>query len=158
MKISRNTFLLSLITSVSLFACGDKKKKGDQTVIWNEIVALSATQAAPKGLSDGQLRMSVISDDASWDRLWSAVLKDTLCDFPQADFKKQVAVVVHNVKYLNNIKVLESTREADVRLLNLAVTRTALPVREKVQMAVILVPRASTKAVQVGKMKIRIQP
>ena len=158
MKISRNTFLLSLITSVSLFACGDKKKKGDQTVIWNEIVALSATQAAPKGLSDGQIRMSVISDDANWDRLWSAVLKDTLCDFPQADFKNQVAVVVHNVKYLNNIKVLESTREADVRLLNLAVTRTALPVREKVQMAVILVPRARTKAVQVGKMKIRIQP
>ncbi len=158
MKISRNTFLLSLITSVSLFACGDKKKKGQQTVVWNEMVALSATQAAPEGLSDGQIRMSVISNDASWDRLWSAVLKDTLCVFPQADFKNQVAVVVHNVKYLNNIKVLKSTREADVRLLNLAVTRTALPVREKVQMAVILIPRASTKAVQVGKMKIKIQP
>jgi len=158
MRISRNTFLLSLISSVSLFACGDKKKKGEQTVVWNEMVALSSTRSAPEGLSDGQIRMSVISDDVSWDRLWSAVLKDTLCVFPQADFKNQVAVVVHNVKYLNNIKVLESTREADVRLLNLAVTRTALPVREKVQMAVILVPRASTKAIQVGKMKIKIQP
>ena len=158
MKISRNTFLLSLISSVSLFACGDKKKKGEQTVVWNEMVALSSTRSAPEGLSDGQIRMSVISDDVSWDRLWSAVLKDTLCVFPQADFKNQVAVVVHNVKYLNNIKVLESTREADVRLLNLAVTRTALPVQEKVQMAVILVPRASTKAIQVGKMKIKIQP
>ena len=158
MKISRNTFVLSLISSVSLFACGDKKKKGEQTVVWNEMVALSAAQAAPEGLNDGQLRMSVISDDASWGKLWSVVLKGTLCDFPQADFKKQVAVVVHNVKYLNEIKVLESTREADVRLLNLAVTRTALLVREKVQMAVILVPRANTKAVQVGSMKIKIQP
>ena len=45
MKISRNTFILSLISSVSLFACGDKKKKGEQTVVWNEMVALSATQA-----------------------------------------------------------------------------------------------------------------
>jgi len=158
MKISRNTFLLSLLSSVSLFACGEKKKKGEQTVIWNEMVALSATEAAPKGLNDGQIRMSVISDDESWDKLWSAVLKDTLCDFPQADFDNQVAVLVHNVKYLNAIKVLESTREADVRLVNLAVTRTALPVREKVHMAVILVPRASTKAVQVGSMKIKIQP
>jgi len=158
MKISRNTFLLSLLSSVSLFACGEKKKKGDQTVIWNEMVALSATEAAPKGLNDGQIRMSVISDDESWDKLWSAVLKDTLCDFPQADFDNQVAVLVHNVKYLNAIKVLKSTREADVRLVNLAVTRTALPVREKVHMAVILVPRASTKAVQVGSMKIKIQP
>ena len=158
MKISRNTFILSLISSVSLFACGDKKKKGEQTVVWNEMVALSATRAAPEGLDDGQLRMSLISDEDNWDKLWSAVLKGTLCDFPRADFKNQVAVVVHNVKYLNGIKVLESTKEADVRLLNLAVTRTALPVREKVQMAVILVPRANTKAVQVGKMKIRIQP
>ena len=158
MKISRNTFLLSLLSSVSLFACGEKKKKGDQTVIWNEMVALSATEAAPKGLNDGQIRMSVISDDESWDKLWSAVLKDTLCDFPQANFDNQVAVLVHNVKYLNAIKVLKSTREADVRLVNLAVTRTALPVREKVHMAVILVPRASTKAVQVGSMKIKIQP
>jgi hypothetical protein len=158
MKISRNTFILSLISSVSLFACGDKKKKGEQTVVWNEMVALSATRAAPEGLDDGQLRMSLISDEASWNKLWSAVLKDTRCVFPRADFKNQVAVVVHNVKYLNGIKVLESTKEADVRLLNLAVTRTALLVREKVQMAVILVPRANTKAVQVGKMKIGIQP
>jgi hypothetical protein len=158
MKISRNTFILSLISSVSLFACGDKKKKGEQTVVWNEMVALSATRAAPEGLDDGQLRMSLISDEASWNKLWSAVLKDTRCVFPRADFKNQVAVVVHNVKYLNGIKVLESTKEADVRLLNLAVTRTDLPVREKVRMAVILVPRANTKAVQVGKMKIKIQP
>ena len=158
MKISRNTFILSLISSVSLFACGDKKKKGEQTVVWNEMVALSATRAAPEGLDDGQLRMSLISDETSWDKFWSAVLKDTRCVFPRADFKNQVAVVVHNVKYLNGIKVLESTKEADVRLLNLAVTRTDLPVREKVRMAVILVPRANTKAVQVGKMKIRIQP
>ncbi|MEE2685467.1 MAG: hypothetical protein VYB09_04090 [Planctomycetota bacterium] len=158
MKISRNTFIFSLISSVSLFACGDKKKKGEQTVVWNEVVPLAATRSAPQGLSDGQIRMSVISDEDNWDRLWSAVLKDTLCEFPQANFTSQVAVVVHNVKYLNNIKVLESTREDDVRLLNLAVTRTALPVREKVQMAVILIPRASTKAVQVGKMKITIQP
>ena len=158
MKISRSTFLLSLLSSVSLFACGEKKKKGDQTVIWNEMVALSATEAAPRGLNDGQIRMSVISDDESWDKLWSAVLKDTLCVFPQADFKNQVAVLVHNVKYLNAIKVLESTSEADVRLVNLAVTRTALPVRAKVHMAVILVPRANTKAVQVGSMKITIQP
>ena len=157
MKISRSTFLLSLLSSVSLFACGDKKKKGEQTVIWNEMVALSATEAAPKGLNDGQIRMSVISDDESWDKLWSTVLKDTRCVFPQADFDNQVAVLVHNVKYLNEIKVLESTKEADVRLLNLAVTRTDLPVREKVRMAVILVPRANTKAVQVGKMKIKIQ-
>ena len=158
MKISRNTFIVSLISSVSLFACGDKKKKGEQTVVWNEMVALSATRAAPEGLDDGQLRMSLISDEASWNKLWSAVLKDSRCVFPRADFKNQVAVVVHNVKYLNGIKVLESTKEADVRLLNLAVTRTGLPVREKVQMAVILVPRANTKAVQVGKMKIKIQP
>ena len=158
MKISRNTFIVSLISSVSLFACGDKEKKGEQTVVWNEMVALSATRAAPEGLDDGQLRMSLISDEASWNKLWSAVLKDTRCVFPRADFKNQVAVVVHNVKYLNGIKVLESTKEADVRLLNLAVTRTDLPVREKVRMAVILVPRANTKAVQVGKMKIKIQP
>ena len=158
MKLLTTTCILSLVTSVSLFACGDKKKKGDQTVVWNEIVALSATEAAPEGLNDGQIRMSVISDDASWDKLWSAVLKDTLCDFPQADFENQVAVLVHNVKYLNEIKVLESTMEADVRLVNLAVTRTALPVRAKVQMAVILVPRANTKAIQVGTMKIKIQP
>jgi len=157
-KLLTTTCILSLVTSVSLFACGDKKKKGDQTVVWNEIVALSATEAAPEGLNDGQIRMSVISDDASWDKLWSAVLKDTLCDFPQADFENQVAVLVHNVKYLNEIKVLESTMEADVRLVNLAVTRTALPVRAKVQMAVILVPRANTKAIQVGTMKIKIQP
>ena len=158
MKISRNTFILSLISSVSLFACGDKKKKGEQTVIWNEMVALSATEAAPKGLNDGQIRMSVISDDESWDKLWSTVLKDTRCVFPQADFDNQVAVLVHNVKYLNEIKVLESTKEANVRLVNLAVTRTALPVRAKVHMVVILVPRANTRAVQVGKMKIKIQP
>ncbi|MFP6648949.1 MAG: hypothetical protein VB817_05790 [Pirellulaceae bacterium] len=158
MKLLTTTCILSLVTSVSLFACGDKKKKGDQTVVWNEIVALSATEAAPEGLNDGQIRMSVISDDASWDKLWSAVLKDTLCDFPQADFENQVAVLVHNVKYLNEIKVLESTREANVRLVNLAVTRTALPVRAKVHMAVILVPRANTRAVQVGTMKIKIQP
>ncbi len=158
MEISRSTFLLSLLSSVSLFAGGEKKKKGEQTVIWNEMVALSATEAAPKGLNDGQIRMSVISDDAHWDRLWSAVLKDTLCDFPQADFDNQVAVLVHNVKYLNEIKVLESTTEANVRLVNLAVTRTALPVKAKVHMAVILVPRANTRAVQVGTMKIKIQP
>ena len=158
MKISRNTFILSLISSVSLFACGDKKKKGEQTVVWNEMVALSATQAAPEGLSDGQIRMSVISDDASWDKLWSVVLKGTRCVTPQADFKNQLAVVVSNVKYLNEIKVLESTKEADVHLVNLGITRTALPVGEKVHMVVILVPRANTKAVQVGSMKIRIQP
>jgi hypothetical protein len=157
-KLLTTTCILILATNAPLFACGDKKKKGEQTVVWNEMVALSATRAAPEGLDDGQLRMSLISDEASWNKLWSAVLKDTRCVFPRADFKNQVAVVVYNVKYLNEIKVLESTKEADVRLLNLAVTRTALPVREKVQMAVILVPRANTKAVQVGKMKIRIQP
>ena len=69
MKISRNTFILSLISSVSLFACGDKKKKGEQTVVWNEMVALSATRAVPEGLDDGQLRMSLISDEDNWDKL-----------------------------------------------------------------------------------------
>jgi major membrane immunogen (membrane-anchored lipoprotein) len=158
MKISRNTFILSLISSVSLFACGDKKKKGEQTVVWNAMVARSAAQAAPEGLNDGQLRMSVISDDASWDKLWSVVLKGTRCVTPQADFKNQLAVVVSNVKYLNEIKVLESTKEADVHLVNLELIRTALPVGEKVHMVVMLVPRANTKAVQVGSMKIKIQP
>ena len=100
-------------------------------------VALAVTNAAPA--LDTPAKQAILIDDVTGTVLFEKNADDLM---PPSSMSKIMTVYM----------VFERLGEGSLKL------EDTLPVSEKVQMAVILIPRANTKAVQVGKMKITIQP
>jgi hypothetical protein len=77
---------------------------------------------------------------------------------PTVNFRKQVVVFHRNVNYYNRTRIFKVTLKDGVAEVLAAETMSAIPVTDKVAMALAVVPRAGVKAIQSGTALVPVRP
>ena len=77
---------------------------------------------------------------------------------PAVDFGKQVVVFHRNVNYYNRTRIFKVTLKDGVAEVLAAETMSAIPITDKVAMAMAAIPRGGVKAIQAGTVRIPVRP
>jgi hypothetical protein len=93
-------------------------------------------------------RIAFIGDLKQWAAVWEAF--DPQADQPQVDFEKNIVVMVKNVRFLNSIFISGATLDTGTLKVTAGETRTARPIRDKVQCAMFVVARDGIKKITDG--------
>jgi hypothetical protein len=75
---------------------------------------------------------------------------------PAVDFGKQVVVFQRNMNFYNRTRILKVTLKDGTAEVLAAETMSAIPISDKVAMALAVVPRAGLKAIQAGSVRIPV--
>jgi hypothetical protein len=76
---------------------------------------------------------------------------------PAVDFSKQVVVFHRNVAFYNRTRIFKVTLKDGVADVLAAETMSAIPITDKVAMALAVIPRAGVKAIQDGTVRIPVR-
>ena len=76
---------------------------------------------------------------------------------PAVDFARQVVVFHRNVAFYNHTRIFKVTLREGVAEVLAAETMSAIPVTDKVAMALAVIPRAHVKALQAGTARIPVR-
>lgn len=76
---------------------------------------------------------------------------------PAVDFGKQLVVFQRNVNFYNRTRIFKVTLKDGVAEVLAAETMSAIPVTDKVAMALAVIPRAGVKAIQAGTERIPVR-
>lgn len=77
---------------------------------------------------------------------------------PTVNFRKQVVVFHRNVNFYNRTRIFKVTLKDGVAEVLAAETMSAIPITDKVAMALAVIPHAGVKAIQAGTIRIPVRP
>jgi len=77
---------------------------------------------------------------------------------PEVDFNRNFMVFSRNIDFYNRISIFKITLKDGVIEILAMETRSALPIEDKVVMAIAVIPRAGVKFIRAGKERIPITP
>ena len=107
-------------------------------------------------LSQGQQqsRIGYIGDTVVFTTVWQAFNQGEKP--PEVDFRRNFIVFSRNVDFYNRISIFKITlKDGVIEILTLE-TRSALPIEDKVAMAMAVIPRAGVEYIQAGNQRIPI--
>ena len=109
-----------------------------------------------KRLPPGQHQSSVgyLGSSAAFDPVWAAFKPGEAV--PAVDFAKQVVVFHRNVAFYNRTRIFKVTLREGVAEVLATETMSAIPITDKVAMALAVIPRAHVKALQAGTARIPV--
>ena len=109
-----------------------------------------------KWLPEGQqkLRNGYIGDTAIFATVWKAFKPGEKT--PEVDFSRNFIVFSCNVDFYNRISIFKITLKDGVIEILAMETRSALPIEDKVAMAMAVIPRAGVESIQVGNQQIPV--
>ena len=109
-----------------------------------------------KWLPEGQQksRIGYIGDAAIFATVWKAFKPGEKT--PEVDFSRNFIVFSRNVDFYNRISILKITLKDGVIKILAMETRSALPIEDKVAMAMAVIPRAGVESIQVGNQQIPV--
>lgn len=100
------------------------------------------------------LRVGVLGDTTIFTTVWQAFKSDQ--PVPQVDFDLHMVVYSRNVDFYNRTAILKITlTDGAVEILAME-TMSALPIEDKVAMAMAVISRAEVRFIQVGKERIPV--
>jgi Immunoglobulin-like domain of bacterial spore germination len=119
---------------------------------WNGDYPVSQLDRLP----EGQRRSGVgyLGDAARFADLWQALKPGEKA--PEVDFGKCLVIFSRNVHFYNRISIFKVTLKDGVLEVMAMGTRSALPIEDKVAMALAVVPRAGVKFIQAGSKRIPV--
>ncbi len=95
-----------------------------------------------------------IGDPATFAAIWQAMRPDATV--PAVDFAQNLVVFVRNVDFYNRTSILKVTLAGgEVRILAMQ-TMSAMPIADKVAMAMAVVPRSGIEYIIAGDTRIRV--
>jgi hypothetical protein len=97
-----------------------------------------------------------IGDRETFRAVWQAF--EPGGNVPQVHFSTQVVVFCRNVHFYNRTSILKITLRDGVAEVLAAETMSAIPIKDKVCMALAVIPRAGIKFIQMGKERIPLEP
>ena len=109
-------------------------------------------------LPDGQQDMAAgyIGDAETFIPVWRAFMPQEI--LPAVDFSKNIVVFTRNVQFYNRTSILKVTlQDGTVEIIAME-TMSALPIEEKVAMAMAVIPRGGVMTIQAGSETIRVMP
>jgi hypothetical protein len=101
-------------------------------------------------------RIGYIGNTATFATVWQAFKPGEKT--PEVDFSRNFVVFSRNVDFYNRISIFKITLKDGVIEILAMETRSALPIEDKVAMAIAVIPREGAKFIQAGKERIPIAP
>jgi hypothetical protein len=77
---------------------------------------------------------------------------------PEVNFGTQMVVFYRNVAFYNRTNIVKITLRDGIAEIIAIETRSALPIEDKVAMAMVVIPRAGVKFIQAGSERIPVSP
>ena len=113
---------------------------------WNGDYPVAELKRLPQGQQ--QSASGYLGSAAAFAPVWAAFKPGEAV--PAVDFGKQLVVFHRNVAFYNRTRIFKVTLKDGVAEVLATETMSALPVTDKVAMALAVVPRAGVKALQTG--------
>ena len=101
-------------------------------------------------------RIGYIGNTAIFATFWQAFKPGEKT--PEVDFSRNFVVFSRNVDFYNRISIFKITLKDGVIEILAMETRSALPIEDKVAMAIAVIPREGVEFIQAGKERIPIAP
>ena len=110
-----------------------------------------------KRLPDGQQRSAAgfLGNAAAFESVWAAFKPGEAV--PAVDFGKQVVVFHRNVDFYNRTRIFKVTLREGVAEVLAMETLSALPIVDKVAMAMAVIPRAGVKSLRAGPANVPLR-
>jgi hypothetical protein len=119
---------------------------------WSGDYPVSELGRLPEGQQD--VRAGYIGDIATFIPVWRAFMPDEI--LPVVDFSKNIVVFTRNIQFYNRTSILKVTlQEMNAEIFAME-TMSAMPIEEKVAMAMAVIPRTGIIAIQSGTEKIQV--
>jgi hypothetical protein len=101
-----------------------------------------------------QSRVGYLGSAAAFDPVWAAFKPGEAV--PAVDFGKNLVVFRRNVDFYNRTRIFKVTLRDGVADVLAMETMSAIPIEDKVAMAMAVIPRAKVKFLQVGSSRIPV--
>jgi hypothetical protein len=110
-----------------------------------------------KLLPEGQQQSAAgyLGSAAAFASVWAAFRPGEAV--PTVNFRKQMVVFHRNVSFYNRTRIFKVTLREEVAEVLAAETMSAIPITDKVAMALAVIPRAGVKAIQAGTVRIPVR-
>jgi hypothetical protein len=121
---------------------------------WSDDYPVSELARLPAGQQD--LAAGYISDTDTFVPIWRAFMPNEI--LPAVDFSKNIVVFTRNIQFYNRISILKITLQDGNAEIIAMETMSAIPIEEKVAMAMAVIPRKGIITIQSGAEKITVTP
>jgi hypothetical protein len=160
MKLARFVFTSALwIACAGLWACGIAaasfaSEPRDLVILqsWSGDYPVSQLDRLPDGQRTSGL--GYLGDAAKFAALWQAFKPGE--KVPEIDFGKYLVLFFRNVQFYNRASIFKVTLKDGIAEIMAMETRSALPIEDKVAMALAVVPRAGVRFIQGGSKRIPV--
>jgi hypothetical protein len=151
--------LLAGITLVVLAGCSnspvaDAPVELEITQAWSGDYPVSELSLLPEGQQASAA--GYLGSAPAFASVWAALRPGQAV--PAVNFRKQLVVFHRNVNFYNRTRIFKVLVRDDVAEVLAAETMSAIPVTDRVSMALAVIPRAGVKAIQAGAMRIPVRP
>lgn len=134
------------------FAIGHEPQKIDILQDWRGEYPVSEICRLPEGMRSS--RIGYINDTETFTAVWQAFKTEDKT--PEVDFKYQLVLFVRNVVFFNRIGIAAvSLKDGGAQVLAME-TMSALPIEDRVSMALAVIPSAGVRYIAVGSQRIPV--
>lgn len=119
---------------------------------WSGDLAVAELQRLPAG--QRQSAAGYLGSAGDFESVWAAFKPGEA--LPRVDFGSQIVVFHRNVDFYNRTRIFKVTLSDGVAEVLAMETMSAIPITDKVAMAMAVIPRAGVKAIQAGPARIPV--
>jgi hypothetical protein len=120
---------------------------------WAGDYPVSELGSLPEGQQD--LGTGYIGDAESFIPVWRAFMPDEI--LPAVDFSKNIVVFTRNIQFYNRTSIFKvALQDGTIEILAME-TMSAMPIEEKVAMAMAVIPRDGIGAIRTGAEKLEVK-
>ncbi len=158
MKSSKFILMLLLIVAFMVAGCAAtstySSEPKDISILqqWSGDYPIVHLESFPEGQQKS--RIGYIGDAATFATIWKVFKPGEKT--PEVDFSRNFIVFSRNVDFYNHISIFKITLKNGVIEIFAMETRSALPIEDKVGMAMAVIPRAGVASIQVGNQQIQV--
>ena len=151
--------LLATLALALLNACGTTavekppaRAEAAASQRWSGDYPVAELKRLPEGQQ--QSRVGYLASPQAFGAVWAAFKPGEAV--PAVDFDKNIIVFVRNADFYNRTNILKTELKDGVLDILAMETMSAIPIEDKVAMAMALVPRQGVKAIQSGPARIAL--
>ena len=121
---------------------------------WSGDYPVAELGRLPAGQQD--LAAGYIGNTETFIRVWRVFMPEEI--LPAVDFSKYIVVFTRNVQFFNRKSIFRVTVQGGTAEILAMETMSAIPIEDKVAMAMAVVPRDGIMAIRAGTEKVEVEP
>ena len=119
---------------------------------WSADYPVSDLERLPAGQQD--TRAGYIGDTETFIPVWRVFMPEQI--LPAVDFRKNIVVFTRNIQFYNQTIILRVSLHGGIAEIVTLESMSAMPIEDRVAMAMAVIPRDEVMAIQAGTEKIQV--